>query len=168
MTKIWLGLGSNIGDRASQIGNAIRYLEEFVDQIVQSPLYETEPQDYLKQRNFLNNVIRGQTELNPCQLLKHIGEVEKKCGRQRKKHFPAKGPRTVDIDILLWGNQVIRSQEMHECDLIVPHPAMTRRLFVLKPLQDIDPDIMDPTDGILYSHKALKLLDQYVEVYHTG
>ncbi len=167
MTKIWLGLGSNIGDRASHIGKAVRYLEEFVDQIVQSPLYETEPQDYLKQGNFLNNVIRGQTELNPCQLLKHIGEIETKCGRQRKQ-IPAKGPRTVDIDILLWGNQVIRSQEKQECDLIVPHPAMSRRLFVLKPLLDIDPDAMDPIDGILYSQKVLKLLDQYVEVYHTG
>jgi 2-amino-4-hydroxy-6-hydroxymethyldihydropteridine diphosphokinase len=101
-----------------------------------SPVYETEPQEFKNQPWFLNLVAEIQTSLFPMQLLTRLRKIERKLGRKRTVE---KGPRSIDIDILLYGESVIDSQ-----DLVVPHPRMHERRFVLQPLADLAPDLRHP------------------------
>lgn len=168
MTTIWLGLGSNIGDRVSHLQNALTSLADSVEQIARAPLYETAPQDYLDQGDFLNTVIRGQTRLTPVEMLESIRKIEREGGRSRIG-IPAKGPRTIDIDILLWDNLIVKTFCEQGRELIIPHQSMHRRLFVLRPLLDLNPEIKDPKDGEPFRVKASRLVGQTVRVYrHEG
>jgi 2-amino-4-hydroxy-6-hydroxymethyldihydropteridine diphosphokinase len=134
---IYLSLGSNIGDRQSNLQTAIERLAAPGLRILRtSPIYETEPVDYTGQRWFLNQVAEAETELFPMQLLSRIGKIERELGRVRT--LP-KGPRTIDIDILLYGRLVI-----HSATLEIPHPRMAQRRFVLAPLADLVPDLRHP------------------------
>jgi 2-amino-4-hydroxy-6-hydroxymethyldihydropteridine diphosphokinase len=133
----YLSLGSNVGDREEMIRAALRLLESpglHVGRI--SPVYETEPQDFKNQPWFLNLVAEIQTCLFPMQLLTRVRKIERGLGRKRTVN---KGPRSIDIDILLYGESVIDSE-----DLVVPHPRMTERRFVLQPLADLAPDLRHP------------------------
>src|SRR5205814_6132180 len=137
MKTIYLGLGSNIGDRASNLRAATGELAAGGVRILRaSPIYETEPVDYTQQRWFLNQVVEGETELFPMQLLSRIGQIERGLGRVRTV---AKGPRTIDIDILFYGQAKI-----HSATLEIPHPRMTQRRFVLAPLADLAPNLRHP------------------------
>jgi 2-amino-4-hydroxy-6-hydroxymethyldihydropteridine diphosphokinase len=102
----------------------------------ESPIYETEPVGYADQRWFLNMVVEGGTALFPMQLLTRIGKIERALGRVRTV---PNGPRTIDIDILLYGSAVIRTPRLE-----VPHPRMHERRFVLAPLADLAPDLRHP------------------------
>jgi 2-amino-4-hydroxy-6-hydroxymethyldihydropteridine diphosphokinase len=134
---IYLGLGSNIGDREANLRAALERLAAPDLRVVRvSPIYETEPVDYTDQRWFLNLVAEAETELFPMQLLARVGRIERELGRVRG--IP-KGPRTIDIDILLYGVALVRSPKLE-----IPHPRMAERRFVLAPLADLAPGLRHP------------------------
>ncbi|MGD9677826.1 MAG: 2-amino-4-hydroxy-6-hydroxymethyldihydropteridine diphosphokinase [Vulcanibacillus sp.] len=131
MNKVFLGLGSNIGDRYKILHEAVESLLENPNIELQnwSSIFETEPFGYREQPDFLNMVIEISTNLEPLELLEYINKVEEKHERKRVIHW---GPRTIDIDILLYGNEVIKSKKLQ-----IPHPLIRQRLFVLIPLAEI-------------------------------
>lgn len=138
MSNIYLALGTNIGDREKNLRDAISLLSQSGVRIIKtSSIYETEPVDYLDQPWFLNAVVEAQTELSAAQLLATLRNIESQMGS--KKPF-AKGPRLIDLDILLYGNETIE-----EPDLQVPHPRMLQRNFVLVPLAEIAPNLRHPS-----------------------
>lgn len=131
---LYLSLGSNLGDRAARLQEALRLLEaEGVRVRRVSPVYETAPQGFRMQPWFLNLVAECETELFPRQLLGRIQSIERGLGRRRGV---AKGPRVIDIDILLYGRETIRMRELK-----APHPRMADRRFVLAPLADLTPGL---------------------------
>jgi 2-amino-4-hydroxy-6-hydroxymethyldihydropteridine diphosphokinase len=138
MAKVFLSLGSNIGDRATNLNAAIAALPAANVQVCEvSSFYETEPVDYLQQDWFLNCVVQGETELPAGTLLQRLREIEMRMG---SKKAIAKGPRILDIDILLYGDETIATPELQ-----IPHPRMTQRRFVLVPLAEIAPDVQHPS-----------------------
>ena len=137
LKQAFLSLGSNMGDREEQLREAIRRLEAAGIHILrQSSIYETEPQDLIGQPWFLNQVVEVETEFFPRLLLARIQAIE--LGMGRKRDLP-KGPRPIDIDILLFGNFIIENRELQ-----VPHPRMAQRRFVLEPLAELAPDLQHP------------------------
>jgi 2-amino-4-hydroxy-6-hydroxymethyldihydropteridine diphosphokinase len=132
MTTAYLSLGSNIGDREANLRAALDRLQP----TRVSPIYETEPVDYTNQSWFLNLAAEIQTDLFPRQLLTLTQRIERELGRIRTI---AKGPRTLDIDILLFGGVTINTKELE-----IPHPRMAERRFVLRPLADIAADVRHP------------------------
>ncbi len=138
---VFIGLGSNMGhkrDNVEQAAAAISNIPE-VDLIRCSSLYQTEPWGNTDQDVFINQVIEVETDLSAQELLRALQDIEIKMGRQRKEKW---GPRIIDLDILLYGNEV-----MDDLDLQIPHPHMRERLFVLVPLYEIGPDLRFPDDG---------------------
>ena len=157
MVKAYLGLGSNIGDRAHQLQQAIRIIDQYqyIDVTSISPIYETEPVGYTDQPQFLNLCIEIETTLDPQELLKRCLETEEALHRVRKIRW---GPRTLDVDILLYGNEIIE-----EDNLIIPHPRMTERAFVLIPLNDIASKHIEPRSQKLIEN--LVIADSTVKRY---
>jgi len=138
MQTIFLSLGSNVGDREANLRAAIAALSPNGVQVKQvSSIYETEPVDYLDQAWFLNCVLEAETELRPDVLLQALRTIEAQLGS--KKEF-AKGPRKIDLDILLYGDETIATPELQ-----VPHPRMLQRRFVLAPLAEIAPVLRHPS-----------------------
>lgn len=133
---VYLSLGSNVGDRQATLRTAVGKLLNLGNVLTVSSIYETEPVEFKEQPWFLNCVVLMQTEMQPKFFFAGIQEIEKEMGRQRTQ---PKGPRTIDIDILLFGNATINTTE-----LTVPHPAMHQRRFVLAPLAEIAPDVKIP------------------------
>jgi len=137
---VYLALGSNLGDREARLREAVAKLEAAEIHILRrSPVYETEPQDVRDQGWFLNAVLEAETALFPMQLLARTQKIEREMGRQRVK---VSGPRSIDIDILLYGNFVIRTPQLE-----IPHPRMTARRFVLEPLATLAPDLRHLVTG---------------------
>ena len=132
----YLSLGSNIGDREAHLRNAIEQIRKHGTVQAVSSSYETEPVEYNDQAWFLNCALALQTGDTPDELLRSILQIEQQMGRQR---IQRKGPRTIDIDILLFSDVVLDTP-----DLTIPHPAMAGRRFVLEPLAEIAPDAMHP------------------------
>jgi 2-amino-4-hydroxy-6-hydroxymethyldihydropteridine diphosphokinase len=133
---VYLSLGSNIGDRAGNLNAAIERLRAFGQVAAVSSFYETEPVEFIAQAWFLNCAVALDTEKTPQQLLAGILDIEQQLGRQREQK---KGPRSIDLDILLFGNSII-----DDPGLTIPHPAMHERCFVLEPLAEIAPDTLHP------------------------
>ena len=133
---VYLSLGSNLGDREANLANAIARLRQLGEVVAVSSFYETEPMEFAAQPWFLNCAVALKTELMPKQFLSKMLSIERELGRRR---IQPKGPRTIDLDILLFGNSVI-----HTPQLDVPHPAMHQRRFVLEPLTEIAPDVRHP------------------------
>jgi 2-amino-4-hydroxy-6-hydroxymethyldihydropteridine diphosphokinase len=134
---VYLSLGSYLGDRGHNLQSALALLAAHDFRIRRlSSVYETEPQDVRDQPWFWNMVIEAETDLFPKQLLARIQKIELQLGRKRMK---PKGPRTMDIDILLYGGSVIETEE-----LTVPHPRLAERRFVLEPLAELAPDLRHP------------------------
>jgi 2-amino-4-hydroxy-6-hydroxymethyldihydropteridine diphosphokinase len=133
----YLSLGSNLGDRAANLRAAIERLAELGRVTANSSLYQTEPVEFLDQPWFLNCAVALETSSTPQELLAHALAIEKAMGRRRTRD---KGPRVIDIDILLFGDRVI-----DEPGLKIPHPAMHERRFVLEPLAEIAPGALHPT-----------------------
>jgi 2-amino-4-hydroxy-6-hydroxymethyldihydropteridine diphosphokinase len=137
----YVGLGSNLGDRHERIEAALAAMRALPDTTVavQSSLYETEPVGVVDQPWFLNGAARLETALAPERLLWNLRRIESALGRVRTR---AKGPRTIDLDLLLYGDRVIDTP-----DLTVPHPELERRAFVLVPLVELDPLLVHPRTG---------------------
>jgi len=134
--SVYLSLGSNIGDRGANLNTAIARLGELGEVVAVSSFYETEPVGRVAQSWFLNCAVKLDTEKMPKQLLAAILRLEREMGRRRTK---VKGPRTIDIDILLFGGSIIEAS-----DLTIPHPAMHERRFVLVPLAEIAAEVRHP------------------------
>ena len=129
--NVYIGLGSNMGKRKDHIKTAHEMISKYVGQIVKkSFVYETAPMGNTDQGAFLNQVIMVNTTMDPRTLLESVTQIEKEMGRERKEKW---GPRTIDIDILLYGKRIIRDKGLE-----IPHPEMHKRAFVLIPLMDID------------------------------
>jgi 2-amino-4-hydroxy-6-hydroxymethyldihydropteridine diphosphokinase len=137
---IYLSLGSNLGDRESNLRAALDRLPPDVRVLRVSALYETAPVEFTAQPWFLNQVVEAETALTPIQLLARTAAIEHDLGRTRD--IP-KGPRTLDIDILLYDSAIV-----HTATLEIPHPRIAERRFVLAPLADLDPDLRHPVTGL--------------------
>lgn len=138
MESVYLALGSNEGDRVLQLKTAINSIAAHCGPLLQlSPVYETAPWGVADQPDYLNMVIVVETSILPHQLLSALQEIEAGMHRVREERW---GQRTIDIDILLYGNEVINTT-----DLVVPHPRIQDRLFVLVPMAAIAPDLIHPT-----------------------
>ena len=133
---VYLSLGSNLGDRAANLRTAIAQLGRVGKAVAVSSFYETEPVELAAQPWFLNCAVKLDTEKMPRQLIAGILALEQGMGRQRKQK---KGPRIIDIDILLFGSSIIEIPS-----LTVPHPKLHERRFVLEPLAEIAPDARHP------------------------
>ncbi len=141
-TPVYLSVGSNMGDRRGQIEEAAEALQKDgkVKDFRMSALIETEPYGNVEQDDFLNGAIYLKTLYSPEELLRRIHEIEAAGKRERKIHW---GPRTIDLDILLFGNEIVENE-----DLIIPHREMHLRQFVLEPLQEIAPWVRHPVFGL--------------------
>jgi 2-amino-4-hydroxy-6-hydroxymethyldihydropteridine diphosphokinase len=138
MRIIFLSLGSNLGDRAANLRAAIVALEGAGVRVQRvSSLYETAPVDFLEQPWFLNCVLEGETDAPAQTLLNELRRIEARMG---SKKLVAKGPRLLDVDILLYGDETVDTPELQ-----VPHPRMTERRFVLEPLAEIAPEFRHPS-----------------------
>ena len=141
MTKVYLSLGSNMGDRQGYLQRAVEALKQLTDTEVEtvSSYYETAAWGLTDQADFLNLALALETQLPAESLLSACQAIEKDLDRVRHEHW---GPRTVDIDILLYGQEIWETEH-----LIVPHPFMTQRAFVLVPLLEIAKDLVEPQTG---------------------
>ena len=141
MAAAFIGFGSNIGNRVHNITDALIYLNANDNIRIEkiSGLYETQPVGFLDQAAFLNGVVCIETSFRPKELLAICLGVEKKLGRQHSIHW---GPRTIDLDILLYDGLVQQTEE-----LVIPHKEIANRRFVLQPLAEIAADVVDPVSG---------------------
>jgi 2-amino-4-hydroxy-6-hydroxymethyldihydropteridine diphosphokinase len=157
----YFSLGSNLGNREQNLQEAIRRAKAWGRIVAVSSFYETEPVEFTDQPCFLNCVIALETTADSAQLMRELLRIENEMGRKRTVK---KGPRSIDIDILLFGDAVVNTPE-----LTIPHPEMTRRRFVLEPLAEIAPELLHPV-----SQKAVKELlaelapGQRVQKYQRG
>lgn len=134
---IYLGLGSNMGDRKAHIRSAQGLINKLIGKIVRkSHLYETQPWGKTDQDPFINQVIMVNTALDPRGLLDTIAKIERELGRERREKW---GPRTIDIDVLFYGRRVVRDKGLE-----IPHPELHKRAFVLVPLLEIAPEYVHP------------------------
>jgi len=134
--RAYLSLGSNVGDRKENLRTAIRELRLVGNVLALSSFYETEPVEFTGQPWFLNCALVLETRRLPSELLRDVLEIESRMGRRRTQK---KGPRTIDIDILLFADVVVKAEE-----LTIPHPALQERRFVLEPLAEIAPEVVHP------------------------
>ena len=161
MKQAFLSLGSNLGDREAYLLEALDRLEAAGIHILRrSSIYETEPQDLPNQPWFLNLVVEVETEIFPRLLLARAQAIELGLGRWREV---SKGPRPIDIDILLFGNYVIRTRELQ-----VPHPRMSERRFVLEPLAELAPDLRHPANGKTVREMLADVQAQIVNPWKPG
>lgn len=147
--KTYIGLGSNLGDREAQVRLALDDLARMPSShlVRASSLYDSEPVGDVEQPNFLNAVAEVETELTARQLLWNLQLIERRLGRTRTRRW---GPRTIDLDLLLYGRLILDEPELQ-----VPHPELTRRAFVLVPLVELDPLLVHPVTGqTLIAHLA--------------
>lgn len=141
--RVWLSLGTNLGERAAALRAAINGLRDFGDIRAVSPVYETAPVGELNQPAFLNATVEIETALAPLGLLNAVKSIENALGRLPRERW---GPREIDIDLILWDGVTLRTPA-----LTLPHPEFRRRRFVLAPLADIAPDAVDPETGLTVS-----------------
>jgi 2-amino-4-hydroxy-6-hydroxymethyldihydropteridine diphosphokinase len=138
-TILYLGLGSNMGDRRANLDKALDLLSRRVEVLEVSSIYDTEPVGDIEQPRFLNLVCKARTRLAPMELLTLIKGIESKRGRRQSG---PNTPRPLDIDILFFGEQMMDTPK-----LIIPHPRLVERAFVLVPLAEIAPDLVHPVNG---------------------
>jgi 2-amino-4-hydroxy-6-hydroxymethyldihydropteridine diphosphokinase len=154
MPRVFLGLGSNIGDGAGIIRGAFLELSRTLVGASLSRLWRSRAMYREDQPDFVNAAVAGETTLSPRGLLATVNAIESDFGRDRSRELP-KGPRTLDIDILLYGSLVLR-----EADLTIPHAGLKERRFALMPLLDLDAGLLDPLSGEAYSRIAEALPPQ--------
>lgn len=159
MTDAFIGLGSNLGDSVALLDearNAIHHLPG-CRVVAASPLYRSAPIGPQDQPDFLNAVLRIHTSMSAATLLAALQQIEQQAGRVRVRHW---GERTLDLDILLYGDQIIAQPDLH-----IPHPRLAERAFVLKPLLEIAPLIRLP-DGRSLAACCAAVADQPISPYH--
>ncbi len=139
MPIAYLGLGSNLGDRRANLSAATTGLPPAASLLRASSIYQTEPWGYLEQPAFLNQVLEVETSLSPADLLAALKRLEASLGRQATFRY---GPRLIDLDILLYDQLVI-----DQPDLVIPHPQLAQRAFVLVPLAELAPGLIHPLLG---------------------
>jgi|SRR5690554_6720191 len=140
MFTVAIGLGSNLGRREDNLRQAGDYLRKLLaGKVIFSPLYESEPVDYLEQPWFINQVCTGETEFSPLQLFFRLKDFEREMGREPGPRF---GPRCLDLDLLFFEDWVVKSHL-----LTIPHPRLTERSFVLLPLLEMGTDWVHPETG---------------------
>jgi 2-amino-4-hydroxy-6-hydroxymethyldihydropteridine diphosphokinase len=152
MPRAYIGLGANLGDRQVTVRAAVAALDAMdgIEVVAVSSFRETDPVDYLDQPRFLNAAVAVETSLAPRELLDALLAVERSLGRTREG--PRFGPRTIDLDLLLYGGE-----SFDEPGLTVPHPRLHERVFALEPLAELDPGLLIPGKGPLES--LLRKLD---------
>lgn len=148
--RVYLSLGSNLEDRVANLQSCIRLLSKLGDVAKVSSFYETEPMELREQPWFINCVVELETLLSARELLSGIQQIETELGRSREID---KGPRTLDVDILLFDSEVINDK-----DLQIPHPVMHQRRFVLAPLAEISAQVKHPVLGVT-AEELLQRLD---------
>lgn len=135
--NVFLGLGSNVGDRVANVRTAYNHIHRLIGKVAKySHLYETQPWGNEEQEPFINQVIMINTTMDPRELLEATTKIEREMGRVRKEKW---GPRIIDIDILFYGKRIIRDKGLE-----IPHPEMHKRAFVLVPMLEIAPDLEHP------------------------
>ena len=139
MSRVFLGLGANLGDRLANLTAAQAALSPAVRVLRASRVYESEPVGLREQHLFLNQVVAGETALRPGALLVYLKDIERRMGRLPGPRY---GPRPIDLDLLFFDDWVFGSGE-----LVIPHPRFRERSFVLAPLAEIAPDLRDPVTG---------------------
>lgn len=159
METVWLGLGSNLGDREALIGEAMSRLGACLSEGRSSRLWQSKARYVTDQPDFLNAVYSGRTAMEPHDLLLALQGIERDLGRDRSAVQP-KGARTIDIDLLLYGRKIIVSDS-----LVVPHPGIRERMFVLLPLMELDPGLIDPVSGRLFKDYLDELPPQGIYPY---
>jgi 2-amino-4-hydroxy-6-hydroxymethyldihydropteridine diphosphokinase len=158
---VYLSLGSNLGKREQNLAAAVKALGLMLSEIRCSSIYETRPMYVVGQPKFLNMVVAGLCALAPTELLQRILAIELQMGRHRDNYAP-KGPRIIDIDILLFGRRIVNQDE-----LSIPHPRLKERQFVLIPLLELDPDLRDPESGHPLAESLESLEDQGVYIFRA-
>ena len=160
-TEAFIAFGSNIGDRRANLRQALEALAAYCRVEAVSPLYSTEPIGYRDQGWFLNGVAKVATALEPLEMLARLHGIEQSLGRERRIR---NGPRTIDLDILLWGGAM--GMVIDEPGLTVPHPRAHERLFVVAPWADLAPDLTLPAAGKSLAELRRELADSaQVELY---
>jgi 2-amino-4-hydroxy-6-hydroxymethyldihydropteridine diphosphokinase len=156
---IFLSTGTNLGDREANLKIARRQLAASLRIVAVSPVYETAPWGYLDQPAFLNQALRVETSFSPLELLAFLKQTEVQMGRLPSLHY---GPRLIDLDILFYHDQVI-----HLPELVIPHPQIEKRAFVLVPLADLAPDLRHPLTGESVKEMLEKIGRDGVGLYQT-
>lgn len=152
MTPVYIGLGSNLGDRAERIREAVRLLSRAIDVKAASPLYETAPMYVEGQPPFLNGMLAAETDLGPLPLLRLLKRTEQEVGRLPRERY---GPREIDLDLICYGALAYRffdeSPNAGGASLLeIPHPRLVERRFVLQPLHDVAPELVLPGLGPVF------------------
>ena len=135
---VYLGLGSNLGDRLANLRQAIDLMSNRVTVVRHSPVYETEPVGVPDQGRFLNMVVEAQTSLSPDQLMRVFKGIERELGRG---NAASDAPRPIDIDILFYDDRIVSTES-----ITLPHPRLAQRAFVLVPLNDLNPQLLHPVN----------------------
>ena len=144
MSTVYLGLGTNLGDKEVQLRTAVNEIEKRIGRVMTlSAFYTTIPWGFTSEHTFLNAACAVETSLNPYELLSVTQDIEKNLGRKHKSVDHHYADRLIDIDILFFDQIII-----HEADLQIPHPLLTKRDFVLKPLVEIAPDLVHPINHL--------------------
>lgn len=157
MQTIFLGLGTNLGDRTANLQTAIAGLAKKLRITAVSPIYQTPPWGVINQPDFLNLCLAAETGLPPADLLKFVKKLEVDLGRVPAERW---GPRLIDIDLLFYANQIIETEK-----LIIPHPRLVERAFVLRPLADIAPEFVHPVLGSTIAELAANVDDEGIRPY---
>jgi 2-amino-4-hydroxy-6-hydroxymethyldihydropteridine diphosphokinase len=158
-STVYLSLGTNIGDRLVNLTAALDAMPPVVKPLAHSPVYRTSPWGFADQPDFLNQVIKAETVLPPLELLAYLKKLEAQLGRQPSFHY---GPRLIDLDILFYDDLVLKRPE-----LIIPHPHLHERAFVLKPLVDLAPDLRHPVLGKTVKELLEEVDKSQIEIF-TG
>ncbi|KAA6342022.1 2-amino-4-hydroxy-6-hydroxymethyldihydropteridine diphosphokinase [termite gut metagenome] len=143
MARVYLGLGSNLGNKEQNLHHAVQKIEERIGKVISlSAFYITPPWGFTSENDFLNAALCTDSSLLPLDILKETQVIEYEMGRTNKSTGKVYHDRLIDIDLLLYDNLIIKTEE-----LILPHPLMTERVFVMKPLAEIAPQIIHPILG---------------------